>query len=200
MAATAASSYPARLTFEAPLEVARWRPLVAWLLAIPHFAIAYVLRIVGGLVTVVSWFAIIFTGKDIEGLVGMRCMFLRYELRAGMYAGFLYEAYPPFSFETTAADPGDLAPARMDYQPALEGRNRVTVFFRVLLAIPHLIAMWALGIVAGLAYIVAFFAVLFTGAWPEGLRAFVVKVLKWNVRLGAYLYLLTDEYPPFELG
>jgi hypothetical protein len=49
------------------------------------------------------------------------------------------------------------------------------------------------------ALVIAFFAVLFTGRWPEGLRSFVVGVMRWGTRVNAYLLLLTDKYPPFSL-
>jgi hypothetical protein len=47
--------------------------------------------------------------------------------------------------------------------------------------------------------LIAFFAVLFTAKWPEGLRRFAVGYLRWNLRVNAYFYLLTDESPPFNL-
>lgn len=200
MTATAGSSYPAALTIDAPLEVARWRPLVACLLAIPHLIVAYVLQSVGQVLAIIVWFSIMFTGKVPEGIVGVQCMCLRYTNRAATYAGFLYEPYPPFTFDTTTEDPGDLPSTRTDFRVQLEDRNRVTVFFRLLLVIPHMIAVTVLGLAAAVVYIVAFFAVLFTGAWPEGMRTFVVNVLRWHTRMQAYLQLLTDEYPPFELS
>jgi hypothetical protein len=47
--------------------------------------------------------------------------------------------------------------------------------------------------------LIAFFAVLFTGRWPDGLRSFLLGVMRWALRVEAYLLLLTDEYPPFSL-
>jgi len=194
------SAYPAVLTFDAPLKVARWRPLIAWLLVIPHLIVAYVLNLVNEVLAFISWWAIMFTGKQPEGIAGVQCMCLRYVMRAQMYAGFMYEPYPPFSFASTPADPGDLAGLRIDYRPQAEGRNRLTVFLRIFMVIPHLIVLTILGIGAAVCYLIAFFAVLITGAWPEGLRSYIVNVLRWSVRLTAYMWLLTDEYPPFELG
>ena len=52
-------------------------------------------------------------------------------------------------------------------------------------------------IVAIFVYIIGWFAVLFTGAWPVGLRNFIVGLTRWTTRLNAYMYLLTDKYPPF---
>ena len=128
------------------MQVARWRPLVAWLLAIPHFIVAYALQILGEVMGVISWFAILFTGKLPESIAGVQCMCLRYSMRTQMYAAFLFEPYPPFTFSTTGADPGDLDGLRIDFQPALENRNRLTTFFRLLLVIPHLIVLMVLGI------------------------------------------------------
>jgi hypothetical protein len=196
----AAAAYPAVLTFDAPLKVARWRALFAWILAIPHFIVVYALNLVNEVLAFIGWFAIMFTGKLPEGIAGVQCMCIRYSVRTSMYAGFLYEPYPPFSFSSTPGDPGDLEGLRVDLTPQLEGRNRLTVFFRLIMVIPHLVVLLFLGLGAAVCFIIGFFAVLITGGWPDGLRAFIVNVLRWSLRLQAYMYLLTDEYPPFELS
>jgi hypothetical protein len=79
-------------------------------------------------------------------------------------------------------------------------RDRVSVGFRLFLAIPHLVAIWALGIAWAIVTVVAWFAILFTGEHPAPLYRFAVGVLRWTVRVEAYLLLLHDEYPPFSLG
>jgi hypothetical protein len=71
--------------------------------------------------------------------------------------------------------------------------------FRVILAIPQLILLALLAIAAWVVLVIAFFAVLFTGRWPAGLRHFTLGVVRWWLRVEAYLLLLTDEYPPFTL-
>jgi Domain of unknown function (DUF4389) len=78
-----------------------------------------------------------------------------------------------------------------------EGRNRLTTFFRLLIAIPWLIVGGIYGFVAYLAAIGAWFSIVFTGAYPEGLYNFVSGYIRFLGRLYAYIYLLTDEYPPF---
>ena len=55
--------YPATFTFDPPEKVANWRPLVNWLLAIPHLVVLYVLNLVSEVIAVVSWFIILFTGS-----------------------------------------------------------------------------------------------------------------------------------------
>jgi hypothetical protein len=192
--------YPAQLVFAPPDRIANWRPLVQWLLAIPHFMVLYALRSVVEILAIISWFIIVFTGGLPDGIARVQAMFLRYQARVSLYAGFLQAEYPPFTFDTVAADPGDVSRLRVDLQPELQNRNRVTVGFRLILAIPQAIVLVALWIAAVVVLIIGFFAVLFTGHWPEGLRTFVLNVVRYQLRFEAYLFLLTDRYPPFALN
>jgi Domain of unknown function (DUF4389) len=196
----AVPAYPASFVFDGPESIAHWRPLLNWLFAIPHYVVLYVLQLVSEVVTVISWFVILFTGKLPEGLAGYQAMYLRYALRTYSYSGFMREEYPPFTFATTPADPGDDPRVRVDLRPELIDRNRVTVFFRIILLIPQAIVLAVLSIMASLVLLVSFFAVLFTGRWPAGMRDFVVKFWGWWLRVTAYGMLLTDAYPPFSLG
>ena len=193
------SGYPATYVLNPPEKIANWRPLVQWLLGLPHAVIVQVLGRVSQVIAIISWFAIVFTGKVPEGLAGVQMMYIRYEARTYSYIGFLREEYPPFTFATTGADPLDDPRVRVDMQPQLTDRNRLTVGFRLILIIPHVIVLAALGIAAFVVYIIAFFAVLFTGRFPEGLRNFVVGVTRWYVRFSSYALLLNDVYPPFSL-
>jgi len=193
------ASYPATFTFDAPEKVANWRPLVSWLLAIPHLILLQVLGYVSEAVGVVSWFVILFTGKLPPGLANLQVMYMRYATRTYTYVLFMREEYPPFAFDMSPNDPGDDPRVRVDVVPVLENRNRVTVAFRLILAIPQFIVVAVLAFAAVVVSIIAFFAVLFTGSWPEGMRDFVIKVMRWSVRLQAYYLMLTDEYPPFAL-
>jgi Domain of unknown function (DUF4389) len=77
------------------------------------------------------------------------------------------------------------------------GRNRLTTFFRYIVTIPWLIVAAIYGFVAGLAVIVAWFALVFTGQYPEGLYNFVAGYVRFNSRVNAFMYLATDEWPPF---
>jgi Domain of unknown function (DUF4389) len=79
-------------------------------------------------------------------------------------------------------------------------QRRVTVLFRLLLAIPQLIVLYVLSIVAELVAIAGWFAALFTGRLPAGLAGFLTGWLRWSARVVAYLALLTDRYPPFEMA
>jgi Domain of unknown function (DUF4389) len=79
-------------------------------------------------------------------------------------------------------------------------QNRLTVLVRIILAIPHLVVLYALGIAAEVVLIICWFAALFLGRLPEGMAGFLSGYFRWLVRVQAYVFLLTDRYPPFELG
>lgn len=191
-------NYPVTISVDTPQRVANWRPLVQWLLALPHAMILGVLGTVSQIVSIISWLAILFTGKLPGGLAQFQAMHLRYNLRTSAYVGFLTDQYPPFAFDAVNDDPGG-HPTSLSISPDLEGRNRLTCFFRIILMIPALIFWVIIGIVAIICSVLGFFAVLFTGRWPEGLRNFVVANLRISARFGTYASFLTDQYPPFSL-
>lgn len=189
--------YPATLTVNLPEKVGRWRVIGNIILAIPHLIILYVLNIVAQVLGFVAWLLGVFTGSVPEGILNVIAMVLRYQTRVGIFALYLTEEYPPFAFESTAHDPGDYASVRVDFWPQTEGRNRLTIFFRLFMVVPHFIALFFVVIAFYFVLLIAFFAVLILGRWPSGLRDFAVGLHRWSVRLYAYFYLLTDEYPPF---
>ena len=79
-------------------------------------------------------------------------------------------------------------------------QRRLTVLVRIILAIPHMIVLWVLGIAAEVVALICWFAALLRGRLPDGLAEFQVGYLRWATRFYAYLFLLTDVYPPFELA
>lgn len=191
------SAYPVQLDLDAPLEVARWRPLVNWLLALPHVVVLYVLQTVFAVLAVVSWFAILFTGNIPRGIFDFMAMIMRYQWRVYSFVGFMRESYPPFDFTPAFADPGG-DPARLSVEYP-ERLSRLLIFFKWLMVIPQVIVLTVVIIGAFFAAIGGFFAVLVTGRWPEGLRRFLIGVTRWSFRVSAFAYLMTDEYPPFSL-
>ncbi len=191
--------YPATFAVDHPERITNWKPLVQWLLALPHYFVLYALALVADVVAFIAWFVIVFTGRMPEGLAGLLNLYVRYTNRVFAYTVFLREEYPPFSFETTAADPGDYPAVRTDLAPQLDDRNRLTVAFRFILVIPQFIVLGIVALVAYFCVLIAAIIVLFTGHWSDGLREFVVGVTRWGTRVNAYALLLVDEYPPFSL-
>ena len=187
--------YPAQIDVQTPDKVANWRPLVHWIMAIPHLIISYVLTIVAEVVAVIAWFAILFTGRMPEGMANVICLALRYQARTQAFVGFLHEEYPPFDFSTTPGDPGG-TPVRIDFRPALGGRNRLTCALRIIWMIPAAIVTLIIAIIGAICWLIGLFAVLFTGKWPAALYTWVMKSMRASLRLNAYALLLIDDYPP----
>ncbi len=84
--------------------------------------------------------------------------------------------------------------------PVSTGQPRLTVLLRIILVIPHLVALWALGIVAEIIAVIGWFGALFTGRLPRFAEDYLSGYLHWQVRVSAYCVLLTEAYPPFTLG
>ena len=192
MEAAPTQQYPVRFNVEYPQELSRWLIFVKWLLAIPHFIILYGLQIAAGIVGFIAFFAILFTGRYPRDLFNFVVNVYRWGANVTAYTYLMRDEYPPFSW-----DPGRYPVTyEVDYPERL---SRWLIFVKWLLAIPHLIVLALLGLVALLGLIVAFFAILFTAKFPEGIFNFVVGFLRWQQRVNAYIYLLRDEYPPFSM-
>lgn len=146
---------------------------------------------VAAVCALVSWFAIVFTAHAPDGLWRLTAFYLRWRVRATAYVALLRDEYPPF---------GDAPyPAEVDVPVPLEPRERLSVAFRPILALPHLLVIWLLGIAWGVTTCIAWFAILITGRYPRALYEFSLGALRWTTRVEAYLLLLTDDYPPFTL-
>ena len=150
-----------------------------------------VLGLVAFLAAVFAWFAILLTGRYPEAVRNLASFYLRWRLRAVAYMTLLRDEYPPFG--------DDPYPTLLALAPPEGERNRLTVAFRVLLAIPHLVALWGLSLAWAFSTAVAWAVILFTGRYPEPLYGFAIGVLAWGMRVEAYMLLLTDDYPPFTL-
>ena len=176
-----------------PERLSRLLIFVKWLLAIPHYIVLYVLYLALSVTSFIAWFAILFTGRYPRGLWDFAMMVYRWNANVTAYVALLRDEYPPFG-----GNDGDYPVLyQMEYP---ERFSRLLIFVKWLLVIPHLIVLYVLGLVAGVVWIIAWFAILITGNIPRGMFDFLVGVLRWSNRVTAYAWLLTDVYPPFSLG
>jgi hypothetical protein len=191
--------YPLQLEFDADRQITRWRPLVQWLLAIPHLVIAWALRTLRQVLTLISFFAVLFTEQIPRPIFDAIVMTYRYEWRAMSYALFMHEDYPPFDFDLSADDDG--AEPHTSVRLAYPGNlARWKPLYKWFLAIPQYFVVIGLFIAGCLGVIGGFFAVLFTGEYPQGIRNFLVDAYRYALRVEAYVGFLTDRYPPFSLA
>jgi hypothetical protein len=105
------------------------------------------------------------------------------------YVALLRDEYPPFG---ESAYPASLEASYPDAP-----RDKLSVALRILFVIPHAIVLFFLGIAFFIVTVIAWFAILFTGAYPESMHIFAVGCLRWSLRVESYLLLMRDEYPPF---
>ncbi len=213
--ATTAPVYPVDVEGRLDAGLSRWLWLVKWLLAIPHFLVLALLWIAFGVLTVVAFFAILFTRRYPRGIFDFNVGVLRWTWRVHFYSyGTLgTDRYPPF----TLADVEDY-PARLEIRYP-ERLSRWLPLVKWLLAIPHLLVV---GIFIGgsgflawesshwiwrtggpglirLLVLIAAVILLFTGTYPRTIFDFVLGLNRWALRVAAYVGLMTDSYPPFRL-
>jgi hypothetical protein len=185
--------YPVNITGTLSSPPSRWLWLLKWLLIIPHLIVLYFLSIAALVVTVIAFFAILFTGKYPRALFDFVEGYWRWSWRVSFYSynALGTDAYPPFTLDK-AAYPADFEAV----YPERLSRGLVLVKWW-LLAIPHYIILYVLSTVLEILVLVCGFILLFTGKYPEDLFNFVVGLNRWYYRVSAYAFLMTDEYPPF---
>jgi hypothetical protein len=144
------------------------------------------------LLAIVSWFTIVIGGEHITSIRRYTRFYLRWRVRALSYLMLLEDRYPPI---------GDVPyPASLTVEDPAGPRNRLTVGFRLLLAVPHYIALFFVVSVWWVTTAVSWVAILITTRYPRGLYNFGVGALRWLLRVEAYVLLMVDEYPPFGLA
>ncbi len=209
---TTTPRYPLRLAGELSPALSRGLWLVKWLLAIPHFIVLFFLWIAFAVLSVLAWFAILFTGRYPRAIFDFNVGVLRWTWRVGFYSysALGTDQYPPFTL-TAVPD----YPAQLDVAyPQSLSRGLVLVKWW-LLALPHYLVVgvfigaawvatdrdWMLGSggLIGLLVLFAGVALLFTGRYPKALYDLVLGLNRWVFRVAAYAALMTDAYPPFRL-
>jgi hypothetical protein len=210
-----ALTYPVHVDAQLDTEVSRWLWLLKWLLALPHYIVLAFLWIAFTVLSVVAFFAILFTGHYPRSIFEFNVGVMRWQWRVSYYAyGALgTDRYPPFSLHDVAG-----YPAHLDVEyPERLSRGLVLVKWW-LLAIPHYLIVGLL--VGGAGYligsdddrsglvlaglipllaIVAGFVLLLTGRYPQPLFDLLLGLNRWVLRVAGYAALMTDDYPPFRL-
>jgi hypothetical protein len=229
--AAAAPPYPAaarvRATDRSPVvleatldpSLSRWRWLVKWFLAIPHFIVLVALWIAFMVLTLVAGVMIVITARYPRGIFDFNVGVLRWTWRVSHYAttgGIGTDRYPPFSLR---AEADDRARLEIEYPERL---SRGLVFVKWILVIPHFVIValftsspvlwtsasgdefgdrgaWGGSGLLGFLVLVAGCALLFADRYPPALFDLIVGFNRWIYRVIAYGALMTDRYPPFRL-
>jgi hypothetical protein len=191
--ASTAAQHPVRIVVNDDLQRTRLTVFFRLILAIPHFIWATLWSVIAILAWIVNWFATLFAGRSPEGLHNFLATFLRYVTHLRAYVLLIADPFPGFAGKLGSY------PIDLEVDPP-QPQNRLTVFFRIILAIPALIVANILSNLSQLLAVFSWFIALVTGRVPEGLRNFAALALRFETQTYAYVLLLTDRYPSFNVG
>jgi hypothetical protein len=199
-------SYPVRIEGELAPQLSRWLWLVKVLLAIPHFICLAFLWLAYCVLTIIAFFALLFTGRYPRGIFDFNVGVLRWTWRVSFYSysALATDRYPPF----TLAEVPDY-PARLFVDYPEQHRRGPPLIGWWLLGIPQYVIAGILGGSAvgwhaaggliSVLVIVAAVVLLFTGEYRRDIFELVMGFNRWVIRAAAYGSLLTPVYPPFRL-
>ncbi len=200
-------SYPVRFEVEYPEQLDRLSSAFRIVLFIP---VAVFLALVGGQafsysdigdatsislaggggIVLAIWAAVIVRQYIPHWLFDFQVALMRFQVRAYGYLALLTDRFPAFEGEY---------PINFDVRYPDELNRWKVAIWKIITSIPHFIILLFLYLAVFFVVIIAWFAILFTGRYPQGLHTFVAGVFRWSLRVQAYVVSLTDEYPPFSL-
>ena len=187
------AQHPIRLVVNDDLQRNRLTVLFRIFLVIPHLLWLTLWGVIAILAYIVNWFATLFMGRSPDGLHRFLATFLRYSTHVRAYFLLVADPFPPFT-----GKPGTY-PIDLEVDGP-ERQNRLTVFFRWILAIPALLLANILSQLNQLLAVFSWFIALALGRVPEGLRNFAALAIRIETQTYAYLMLLTGRYPSFNVG
>ncbi len=221
---TGKPGYPVDVQVDPPDRQSRWKTLFRIILVIPAAMIAGTLVGAPGggsssssyddqssgsweygatfasgffLLSVLAWFACLVRGRAPHGMRDLFAYGLRYAAQAWGYLFLLTDRYPNADPGEPPADmPAEPRPVRLEVDDDLR-RSRLTVFFRGLLFLPHLVWLILWGIAAAVALVVSWFATLAMGRTPRALHRFLAAYVQYIVHVSAYVTIVANPFPGF---
>jgi Domain of unknown function (DUF4389) len=182
-------SYPVRLVGGHDLERSRLTVFFRIFLLIPHAIVLFFFAIAAYIVVIIAWFAALFTGRVPEGMHNFIAGFMRYYARVLAYGTILADPFPPFG-------PGGSYPVDLEIDPPV-AQNRLTVFFRLILAIPCWFVTSILQYLLELLAIGNWILGVILGRVPNGMQTLGMFCLRFMTRTQSYIFLVNPRYPAF---
>jgi len=208
-------AYPVTLAIEYPERLSRLTTFFRLFMLIPQAFVFAFVSIAAEVILILSWFAILFTGRYPEPFLNFITWWLRWYVRLTGYSFLLTDKYPPFSGREEADYPiilGVETPGQL---------SRLTTFFRLPIApmptwtfdsgwkltwstaigmpmaIPHWVVLYFISIAGAFILFISWWAILFIGRYPKVFFDFITWWFRWSTRVAGYAVLVTDKYPPF---
>ena len=190
-----ADMYPVQLDVEYPEEPRnRLTTFFRLILMIPIVIMAILVSWSAGLLSLATLLMILFRKKYPRWWFDFNLELYRFSTRVNAYVLLLRDEYP-------STDDDQAVSLEISYPDAESQLNRFMPLIKWFLAIPHYVVLYVLSICALVVMVIAWFAILIVGRYPQGLFNFSVGVMRWETRVSAYMSLLsTDRYPPFRLS
>jgi hypothetical protein len=167
-------------------------------IGIPHLFLLMFLGIWGSILSFISFWIILFTGRYPESFFEFQVKLMKWNLRVNSSLLNLIDGYPAFGLSSEHED----IELNVEFPESLSrGKLLLKFFFGWLyVLIPHVIAMYFLMVISAIINFIAFWAILFTGRYPQSMFDFQVGFMRWSTRVNLYLNNMTDVYPPFSLS
>ncbi len=162
---------------------------------IPHFFCLIFLGLWGAILGMISWWVILFTGRYPQSFFEYQVKLYRWNLRVNARISNLCDGYPAFGLD--AVD--DKTSLEIPYPESFSRANLlIKTFFGIFYClIPHGFCLLFVGLWGAILGFLAWWVVLFTGSYPASWHEFRVGLIRWSMRVNAFMGNLTDTYPPF---
>jgi hypothetical protein len=195
------SAYPVKLSVVYPEKSSRATLLLRtffgfFYVLIPHGICLMFYAFAAMFVTIIAWFAVLFSGKYPKDMFNFLVGFQRWSTNINAYMNFLTDEYPPFSGKEKQDYPVKLI---IEYPESL---SRGILLLRTFLGwlyigIPHGFCLAIFSFISFFISVISWFAILFMGKFPKDFFDIVTGYYRWNARVSAYMMFFTDAYPPF---
>ncbi len=186
-------AYTVHVHIEYRERQSRWRTLLRAFMVLPHLVVLVVLQLAAIVVLVLAWFAILLTGRYPRALFGFVAGTLRYATRVGCCWQLLTDRFPPFGLGAR----GDGYPVDV-WVDEPERLSRLTTLLRPVLALPAWLILYFLALFSVMISFAAWWVILVRGRLPYGTFEVMELPHRYQARVSAYSWLLTDAYPWFQ--
>jgi hypothetical protein len=190
-AAVAQSGYAVDVVIPRPARSGRLLMIFRGLLLIPQVIFALVVILIAVVLLLINYLVVLITGR--AAFFGFLSGMVQYSARLTAYSYLLTDKYPPFSLGDSPGYP---------VQITIESPGHIHRwrFFSILLALPHILVLYALLVLTSVTTLISAIVILIVGRYPPGLFGLAVATIRHETRVNAYLYLITSDYPPFSLS
>lgn len=167
----------------------------AWYIMIPHFFLLLFLMLWGAILIFIAWWAVLFTAKYPLGFFNYQLKLRKWTLRVNARTSNMADGYPAFGLDSVDEN----TDIELPYPETLSrGLLILRYFFGIFYVyIPHMFLLMFRQIASSFLGFLAFWAILFTGKYPESWFNFNVGTMRWALRVDFYMSYMTDTYPPF---